>query len=133
MPLQVITNARSATKPLPALWRRSAFVLLFIFVWDIGFELLAPLHFDPETSLPSVSVIDPAETEYHPDCGFPDHECALSHHHHFPALVSAGHSIVFSVATEPLPATPPVTARYRDAATRLIRGPPSSPPFQHFI
>jgi hypothetical protein len=131
MRLQIITNTRSVRKPLPALWRRSALALLFIFVWDIGFELLAPLHFDQETSSASVSV-EPSEMEHHPDCGFPDHECALSHHHHFPALVSAAHWIILSVATEPLPATPPITARHRDAATGLIRGPPPILPLQNF-
>ncbi len=126
MRFRVQRNPRSLAKPLPLLWRRSAILLLFVFVWDLGFELLAPLHFDHETSSARVSVANAPETDPHPDCGLPDHQCALSHHHHFPALISAEHSIILSVATEHLPGTLPVTTRHRASATRLIRGPPAN-------
>jgi len=114
---------RSSAKPLPLLWRRCATLLLFVFVWDIGFELLASLHFDHETSSASVSANLP-ESERHPDCGLPDHECALSHHHHFPALLAAVHAINLSSVTGHPAGTLPVSAHYRAATARLIRGPP---------
>ncbi|MGH9784040.1 MAG: hypothetical protein ACRD88_07625 [Terriglobia bacterium] len=108
------------------LWRQCALVLLFVFVWDIGFELLAPLHLDAEAQLAPVQIAGAAETEPHPDCGLPDHQCAVSHHHHFPALISATQSIILPVATEPLAGTLPVAAYHRPSAASLIRGPPSS-------
>jgi hypothetical protein len=108
---------------LPLLWRRCAALLLFAFVWDIGFELLAPLHFHDEDSSAAVAVEAP-DTDPHPDCGLPDHGCALSHHHHFPALLAAAHAIMLSSATGHLAATLPVSAHHRTATTRLIRGPP---------
>jgi hypothetical protein len=106
--------------------------LLFVFIWDLGFEVLAPLHFDHAASPDAVSV-QPAETEHHPDCGLPDHSCALSHHHHFPALISAAHAILLPVATEQILSILPVSALHRATAKRLIRGPPSILPSQNFV
>jgi hypothetical protein len=108
---------------LPLLWRRCAALLLFTFVWDIGFELLAPLHFHQDDTSASV-IIEAAETDPHPDCGLPDHGCALSHHHHFPALLAAIQSMVLPVVTEHLVVPLPVAGFHRTSATRLIRGPP---------
>jgi hypothetical protein len=117
--------------PLPLLWRRCALLLLFVFVWDIGFELLASLHFDHEPASALVSANLP-ETA-HPDCGLPDHECALSHHHHFPALVGTEHAITLAVATRQLAGTLPVSAYHRTSTARLIRGPPPLLPLQIFV
>ncbi len=111
-------------KPLPLLWQRCAALLLFAFVWDIGFELLAPLYLGHEHSSAPVSVSTPV-TDPHPDCGLPDHGCALSHHHHFPALLASVQSIILPVATEQLAAILPATVHHRAGATSLIRGPPS--------
>jgi hypothetical protein len=106
-------------------------LLLFVFVWDLGFEVLAPLHFHHTKSSAAVSV-EPAEPEHHPDCGLPDHSCALSHHHHFPALISSAHTIILAVATEQILSTLPISALHRSTATRLIRGPPSLLPLPNF-
>jgi len=118
---------------LPLLWRRVAVLLLVIFVWDLGFELLAPLQFDHEHSSAPVWVASAPETEPHPDCGFPDHPCALSHHHHYPALISAEHAIILPVVNEDFAGALPVTALHRASATRLIRGPPSTLPLRNFV
>ena len=124
MRVRVRRNRRSLTKPVALLWRQCALALLFVFVWDLGFELLAPLHLDTEAQLTPVQIAGTDESETHPDCGLPDHQCALSHHHHFPALISAAHSVILTVATKLLAGTLPVTAHYRASAARLIRGPP---------
>jgi hypothetical protein len=108
------------------LWRQCAIVLLFAFLWDIGFDLLAPLHADSEAPLAPVSIAEVPDSGTHPDCGLPDHHCALSHHHHFPALVSTTQSIILPAVTEQLAGNLPVTAHHRASTTRLIRGPPSS-------
>ena len=113
----------SFARPLPLLWRRCAALLLFAFAWDIGFELLAPLHFHRDDSPASV-IIEASEADPHPDCGLPDHGCALSHHHHFPALLAAVQSIVLPAVTEHLVVPLPVAGFHRTSAARLIRGPP---------
>ena len=123
MQLHARQNQGPSAKPLPLLWRRCAALLLFAFVWDIGFELLAPLHFHQEDSSASV-IVEAPEADPHPDCGLPDHGCALSHHHHFPALLAAAHAIILSSMTEHPAGTLPVSAHHRSATTRLIRGPP---------
>jgi hypothetical protein len=117
---------------LPLLWRRCATLLLFVFVWDIGFELFAPLHFDHEDSSASVS-IETTESERHPDCGLPDHGCAISHHHHFPALLASAQSIILPTVAEHPAGTLPVAALHRTSTTRLIRGPPSLLPLPIFV
>jgi hypothetical protein len=99
-------------------------VLLFVFVWDIGFELLAPLHLDAETQLAPVQIAGTDETEPHPDCGLPDHQCALSHHHHFPAIVSATPFIISPVSGHRSEGAAQVQASHIPQAYRQIRAPP---------
>ena len=132
MQLQARPNQGPSTKPLPLLWRRCAALLLFSFVWDIGFELLAPLHFHSDDSSASVTLEAP-ETDRHPDCGLPDHGCALSHHHHFPALLAAAHAIILSSVTGQPAGMLPVSAYHRTATARPIRGPPPLLPLPIFV
>ena len=124
MRVQVRRNRRSLTKPVALLWRQCALALLFVFVWDLGFELLAPLHLDTETQLAPVQIAGAAETEPHPDCGLPDHQCALSHHHHFPALISATPLIIPPVAGHGSDGAAQVQASHVPQAYRQIRAPP---------
>lgn len=106
-------------------WRQCALVLLFVFVWDLGFDLLAPLHVDPESLEVPVGVAEAPDTGNHPDCGLPDHKCALSHHHHFPALVSTAQSLILPVASNQQAGTPPAVSVHCPLASRLIRAPPA--------
>ena len=79
-----------------------AWLLLLCFVSDVVVDSIPPLHADEDSggsaafSLLSGSGSNPADD--HPDCGMPDHGCALSHHHHFPAVLGIT-SFTISVAS----------------------------------
>ena len=70
--------------------QRLALLLVWMFVWDLAEHLAAPAHshLSPDNSvqrlLPGGGAQNPSED---PDCGFLDHGCALTHHHHFAAVL----------------------------------------------
>ena len=101
--------------------------MLLVFVWDICFDLVAPLHVEPGVSVSGVGITDTSgrDTESHPDCGLPDHDCALSHHHHFPALVSATQFVIFAVASNGPEGAAQGKAVHIPHANRHIRAPPA--------
>src|ERR1035441_2460986 len=79
------------------LFRQSiAALLLLFFAWDIVLDSAPPVHAvqdlpgDPVVSISSGRQDNTGNTnDGDPDCGMPDHGCALSHHHHFPAVLSS--------------------------------------------
>lgn len=65
--------------------------LLFLFVSDLGYHLLAPLLASPNAQtetwlLPGQGHAGSSESD--PGCGIPDHSGTPFHHHHFPAVVT---------------------------------------------
>ena len=119
-------NRFSLTKPATLLWRQCALLMLLMVVWDICFDLIAPLHANPGASFPGVGITDTSEAdpESHPGCGIPDHSCVLSHHHHFPALVSTTQFVIFAIARPRPEGAEQVNAVHIPQANRLIRAPP---------
>src|SRR5260221_3436012 len=91
-----------------------ATLLLLFFAWDIVLDSLPPIHVIRDLSGgPTVSISSPGTgnpADDHPDCGLPDHGCALTHHHHFPALLrSARFSIVVAAISQPKSEIVPMT------------------------
>ena len=101
--------------------------MLFVVVWDICFDLIAPLHADLEASFSGVGIADTsgADPESHPGCGVPDHSCVLSHHHHFPALVSTTQFIISVITSHRPEGAAQVKAAHIPKAYRHIRAPPA--------
>ena len=67
-------------------------LLLLYFVWDFGVDWFPRAHIVPDSGrgfvlLAGGSQTPPADSD--PDCGFPDHQSALTHHHHFPGVIAA--------------------------------------------
>ena len=116
----------SPTKHRALFWRQCALLMLLLVVWDICFDLLAPLHADLDASFSGVGVTGSSEAdpESHPGCGIPDHSCVLSHHHHFPALVSTTQFVIFAIARPRPEGAEQVNAVHIPQANRLIRAPP---------
>ena len=110
------------------LWRQCAMVMLLVVVWDICFDLIAPLHADPDASFSGVGITGTSEAdpESHPGCGIPDHSCSLSHHHHFPAVVSTAQFTISAVASNGPEGTAQVKAIHIPQANRQIRAPPET-------
>ena len=126
MSLRIKRNRVSLTKRTALFWRQCAMLLLLVVVWDICFDLIAPLHADLDASFSGVGITDTsgADPESHPGCGLPDHSCVLSHHHHFPALVSTTQFVVSAVASNGAERTSQVKTIYIPQANRHIRAPP---------
>lgn len=105
-----------------------AWLLLLCFFSDIVVDSLPPLHTNEDSgdsaafSLLSGSGSNPADD--HPDCGMPDHGCALTHHHHFPAVLGVLH-FTTSVATLYLAKTDPVpVTEHSSSSSHPICAPP---------
>jgi hypothetical protein len=107
-------------------FRRSVCALLLLFfLWDIAWHTmpLGHLHdlFAAGTSILDGSSAAPAD----PGCGIPGHGCALSHHHHYPAIVGSTRlpihvASLYVSRSEVSPAT-----QHRATPAGLIRAPPS--------
>ena len=102
-----------------------AFLMALVFVWDIGFHLLAPLHAISNGSESISSFAGESNTDPDPDCGIPGHGCALSHHHHFPALVSTAQFVISAVACRRPVGASTISAIYVPREHRQIRAPPA--------
>jgi hypothetical protein len=105
----------------------ATFLLLF-FAWDFVLDSVPPIHAIRDFSACSAVSIssggagNPADD--HPDCGLPDHGCALTHHHHFPGVLSSSSLTIF-VAALHLVTSDNVLARGHSPASDLpIRAPP---------
>ena len=103
-------------------------LLLLVVVWDICFDLIAPLHADLDASISGVDITGTsgADPESHPGCGLPDHSCSLSHHHHFPAVVSTPQFIIPAILSNRPVGTAQVKAAHIPQANGQIRAPPQT-------
>jgi len=69
-----------------------AALLLLFFAGDLLLDAFPPVHTaqdfptGPAVSASNSGAENPADD--FPGCGIPGHACALSHHHHFPAVLS---------------------------------------------
>jgi hypothetical protein len=105
-----------------------AWLLLLSFVSDIVVDSIPLLHANEDAgdsaafSLLGGSGSNPADD--HPDCGMPDHGCALSHHHHSPAVLGIT-SFTIAVASFRVSRSgeAPITG-HAPASDRPIRAPP---------
>jgi len=120
-------NASNASKGLQ---RTVAGLLLLLFVWDAAFHLSAQSYPVPDARGAGVlwfGAGDSGSHEGHPNCGFPDHGCALSHHHHFPAFLTTAHfALPYAVFHRDERALL-LAALQSPQAARQIRAPPSFP------
>ena len=106
-----------------------AALLLLFFAWDIVLDSAPPIHAvrdlsgDAAVSVSSGSTANPDGD--HPDCGIPGHGCALSHHHHFPAVLGST-NFTISVAVLHLAKSDKVPATGHSLLSHHpIRAPPS--------
>ncbi len=123
----IVGRLRSPQRAKPRR-RRLAQALLFVFVWDLGFHLLAPLHSLPNLAPAEMMLAgdeDTGSSDDHSDCGMPGHGCALSHHHHFPALLSHSYFTIPLRALRPAEWVYRVPIGHTPLAAGLIRAPPS--------
>jgi hypothetical protein len=105
-----------------------ATLLLLFFAWDMVLDSVPPAHAIRDSSRGSVVSISSGgadnPSDDHPDCGLPDHGCALTHHHHFPGVLSsAGFTILVAAlhlaTSDEVPAT-----GHSSSSNLLIRAPP---------
>jgi len=105
--------------------RYTTTLLLLFFVWDLHLDSTPHVHTVPDCPAIAGVCIAGGGQEHsdtsHPDCGMPDHDCALAHHHHFPALL--GHTS-FAVLESVL------RVRQQDKVTSAERVPLSGHPIR---
>lgn len=105
-----------------------ATLLLLFFVWDAVDDAIPPRHAaldfseDSAVTISSGGVNNPDDD--HPDCGLPDHGCALTHHHHFPAVIGSNNSTIFVVALEAAMPDQPAASGHAPLSDHPIRAPP---------
>src|ERR1019366_3760204 len=105
-----------------------AWLLLLCFVSDIVVDSLPPLHANEDAggsaafSLLSGSGSNPGDD--HPDCGMPDHGCALSHHHHSPAVLGITSFTIAVAAFRVIRSGEAPITGHAPASDRPIRAPP---------
>ena len=108
----------------PISQRVCSFLLALAFIWDIGFHLIASPHGLFEASGSTTEITPGGGGDMDPDCGVPGHGCALSHHHHFPALVTTSQFLIAPVALTSESGALPTVVAHRSISSRLIRAPP---------
>jgi hypothetical protein len=105
-----------------------AWLLLLCFFSDIVVDLLPPLHASEDAggsaAFSALSGSGSNPRNDHPDCGMPDHCCGLTHHHHFPSVLTIA-SFTIAVASFHVARSgeAPITG-HALASDRPIRAPP---------
>ena len=102
--------------------------LLLFFAWDIVLDSVPPLHAILDFSggsVVSISSSAPGNPDTdHPDCGIPGHGCALSHHHHFPAILGFSNFTILVAAVCLLASNIVPSPGHVSPSSHPIRAPP---------
>ena len=107
-----------------------AALLLVFFVWDMVLDSAPSLHAIRDLagkSAVSVSSGGGAHPDDdHPDCGLPDHGCALTHHHHFPAVLGSTNFAIPVAALRLDKSDKVLTTGHAPLSNHPIRAPPQA-------
>ena len=106
--------------------QRGVAVLLVSFAADLAFHTISPFvtNFSPKQSVVRISDARTQNLPLDPDCGIPEHESAVPHHNHLPALISHADLAIPPVAVNSEERDRATPAPYSPRIARLIRAPP---------